>query len=92
MEAVRTPCIRALAQAMGYCVILVMTIVAAAVAQPPANSPGPRAPLPPGTPADPNPTAQQPVAVAQTESLEFLRRICRRSSGYLGAIGSLHAR
>ena len=56
---------------MGYGVILVMTIVAAAVAQPPANPPGPNGvPLPPGLPADSNLTAEQPVAVGQAETLE----------------------
>ena len=60
-----------LAQRIVYGVILVTTIVAAAVAQPPVSAPGPGvAPLPPGLPSDFNPAREQPAPVGQAENLE----------------------
>ena len=49
-----------LTQRIIYGVILVTTMVASAVAQPPVNAPGPGvAPLPPGLPPDFNPAREQ---------------------------------
>ncbi len=60
-----------LTQRIIYGVILVTTMVASAVAQPPVNAPGPgAAPLPPGLPPDFNPAREQAAPVGQLETLE----------------------
>ena len=60
-----------LAQRIIYGVILTATTVAAAVAQPPVNPLGPGvAPLPPASPADLNPSREQPAPVGPLETIE----------------------
>ena len=71
MAKILSSYLNTLAQRTIYGVILVTTIVAAAVAQPPVNAPGPGvAPLPPGLPPDFNPAREQPAPVGQAETLE----------------------
>jgi outer membrane protein TolC len=71
---------------MGCGVILAITIVVAAVAQQPANFPGPnRLPGPPGLPEGFNPTPQQPAAFWQAENLETAWAVALRADQAIAA-------
>ena len=71
MGTPRLPYVRAFVQPVGYASIFVIAIVAAATAQPPANSPGPyRLPQPPDLSAESIPTPQQAVGGEPVETLE----------------------
>jgi outer membrane protein TolC len=71
---------------MALGVILIMTTVAVALAQPPANSPGPsRLPLPPGLPEDSNPAVRQPEAIGPVETLEAAWAVALRVDQLIAA-------